>query len=94
MNTTTIHRRLPVSAENTEYPKVRISKQAHAHLIKLVPAVREDRGLNVSMTDLASEAILSIPIPQPQPKPVEKKRQIRKSAKRVSTRSAAAEMAL
>ncbi|MBI5950179.1 MAG: hypothetical protein HY865_00865 [Chloroflexi bacterium] len=52
-------------SENAEYPKVRVTKQAHAHLTRLIPAVRESRGLNVSMTDLVSELILSQPIPQP-----------------------------
>lgn len=52
--------------ENKEYPKVRVTKQAHARLLELVPAIREERGVNVSMTDLVSEAIMSMPIPQPQ----------------------------
>lgn len=56
--------------ESAKYPKVRVTKQAHAHLIKLIPAIREMRGLNVSMTDVVSESILSIPLPAP----VEKKR--------------------
>lgn len=49
--------------ENRKYPKVRVTEQAHAHLTKLVPELREIRGVNVSMTDIASEAILSIPLP-------------------------------
>jgi hypothetical protein len=50
--------------ENKEYPKVRVTKQAHAHLAVLMPAIRKQRGLNVSMTDIVSELILSQPIPQ------------------------------
>jgi hypothetical protein len=57
-----------------QYPKVRVTKQARAHLEVLVPAIREKRGLNVSMTDLVSEAILSIPIPQPTEASASKKR--------------------
>jgi hypothetical protein len=62
----------PMTFENKEYPKVRVTKQAHARLTLLIPAIREERGVNVSMTDLVSELIMSQPIPQPQV--VEKKR--------------------
>jgi hypothetical protein len=55
--------------ENEKYPKVRVTRQARAHLEKLIPAIRETRGLNVSMTDIVSELILSEPIPaMPTPK--------------------------
>jgi hypothetical protein len=90
--------KLFISAEkNMQEDKKRelipISSQAHLHL-KAVVAAMKANGLPTSGTLIASEVILSIPIPQPQPKPVEKKRQIRKPAKRVSTRAVAAEMAL
>jgi hypothetical protein len=62
------------------YPKVRVTKQARAHLEVLVPAIREKRGLNVSMTDLVSEAILSIPIPQPESKKAKQARAPKASA--------------
>lgn len=65
--------------ENKEYPKVRVTKQAHAHLARIIPAVREERGLNVSMTDFVSELILSTPIPQPTRAVEEKKRRTRKA---------------
>lgn len=71
--------------ENKEYPKVRVTKQAHARLALLVPAIREQRGVNVSMTDLVSELIMAQPIPQPQA--VEKKRS--RKAVAVSTGAAA-----
>jgi hypothetical protein len=58
--------------------QIRVTMQARAHLDLLVPAVRKARGLNVSMTDLVSEYILSQPIPRPQAKPAEKKRPRRK----------------
>lgn len=54
--------------ENSKYPKVRVTQQAHAHLQKLLPAMKRERS-NISMTDLASEAILNIPLPQPENKP-------------------------
>lgn len=66
--------------DNTQYPKVRVTKQAHARLLELVPAIRKERGVNVSMTDLVSEAIMSIP----QPVKVE-----RRKAVAVSTSAAA-----
>lgn len=65
--------------EKNEYPQLRVTKQARAHLDKVIPAIRERSGLNVSMTDVVSEAILSIPIPQPTPA-VEGKRRTRKAA--------------
>jgi hypothetical protein len=70
--------------ENKEYPKVRVTKQAHAHLIALVPAVRKQRGLNVSMTDIVSELILEMPMPIFRPevttvKPMRKARKARKA---------------
>ncbi len=69
--------------EHKEYPQVRVTRQARAHLDKLIPAERERRGLNVSMTDVVSELILSQPIPEsiPQPTPavVEVKRRTRKA---------------
>lgn len=52
-----------MSFENREYPKVRVSKKAHAHLAKVLPGIREARGVNVSMTDIVSELIMSIPEP-------------------------------
>ncbi len=65
---------------NKEYPKVRVTKQAYAHLAKLIPAIRAKRGLNVSRTDLVSEAILEIPIPSSTPGVAARKRKVRKSA--------------
>jgi len=32
--------------ENKNYPKVRVTKQAHARLVLLTPAIREARGVN------------------------------------------------
>lgn len=55
--------------ENSKYPKVRVTEQAHAHLTNILPAIRKERGLNVSMTDLVSQAILNIPLPQQEAKP-------------------------
>jgi hypothetical protein len=81
--------------EDKKRELIPISSQAHQHL-KAVVAAMKSNGLPTSGTLIASEVILSIPIPQPQPKSktiVEKKRQIRKPAKRVRM-SAAAEMAL
>lgn len=68
--------------ENKEYPKVRVTKQAHAHLAKLIPAIREARGLNVSMTDFVSELILNTKLPEPAKAagvPSEKKRKAQPS---------------
>jgi hypothetical protein len=72
-----------LKTESSEYPKVRVTKQAHAHLAKLIPAIRKTRGSNVSMTDLVSELIMAQPIPQLQ-HPVEKKRPRRKAVTRLS----------
>jgi hypothetical protein len=58
--------------DNQEHPKVRVTKQAHARLAQIIPAIRQQRGVNVSMTDFVSELIMSHPIPQPQT--IEKKR--------------------
>jgi hypothetical protein len=63
-----------MTEKNKEYYQVRVSKRARAHLAVLVPAFRDERGVNVSMADLASEAILSIPIPQPTEASASKKR--------------------
>lgn len=63
-----------------KYPKVRVTKQAYDHLAKLIPAIRAKRGLNVSRTDLVSEAILEIPLPSPTPGVAARKRKVRKSA--------------
>jgi len=53
----------PMASQDSNYPKVRITKKAHEHLAILVPVLREKYGLNTSMTDLVSELILSQPIP-------------------------------
>lgn len=47
-----------------EYPQVRISPEAHAHLLKVAPLYRKTRGHRVPLTTIASEAILSIPLPK------------------------------
>jgi hypothetical protein len=52
--------------DNQEHPKVRVTKQAHARLAEIIPAIRETRGVNISMTDFVSELIMAHPIPQPQ----------------------------
>lgn len=46
------------------YPQVRISPEAHAHLMKVWNQARKARGYRVPMTTLASEAILSLPLPK------------------------------
>lgn len=69
-----------MKTENSKYPKVRVTEQAHAHLAQLIPAIRKARGLNISMTDLVSEAILAIPLPVITQPIVEKKRRARKPA--------------
>lgn len=44
--------------------QVRLNRQAFEHLEKVLPSIQETRS-NATKTDVASEAILAIPLPQP-----------------------------
>jgi len=45
--------------DDKKFPKIRITKQARGDLEKLVRIYRKERGSNVSMSDIASELIVS-----------------------------------
>lgn len=45
------------------FPQIRITTMAHAHLNEIKEALRKS-GQSRSMTDLASAAIMAIPIPK------------------------------
>ena len=46
------------------YPQLRISPAARKHLDKILPKYQKSRGMYISMTSLASEFILAIPVPE------------------------------